>query len=176
MKYSDIKVSPVETKIISIDNQEITVKQEISTNDLYDLIMITLQEAKENCIYNPFKLDVFFHVNLIMMITDIEFTSEEKMDKFDIYNKLTKSGLLVEILESFPIGNYKYIREVIEATVNKLEEYENRAVALISKIITDLPANAEAAAKIVDEFDPEKFQKVIDFATAANGGRPIGSN
>ena len=33
-----------------------------------------------------------------------------------------------------------------------------------------------AAAKIVDEFDPEKFQQVIDFATAANGGRPIGSN
>lgn len=176
MKYSDIKVSPVETKIISIDNQEITVKQEISTNDLYDLIMITLQESKEDCIYNPFKLDVFFHVNLIMMITDIEFTPEEKMDKFDIYNKLTKSGLLVEILESFPINNYKYIREVIEAIVGKLEEYENRATALISKIITDLPANAEAAAKIVDEFDPEKFQQVIDFATAANGGRPISSN
>lgn len=176
MKYSDIKVSPVETKIISIDNQEITVKQEISTNDLYDLIMITLQESKEDYIYNPFKLDVFFHVNLIMMITDIEFTPEEKMDKFDIYNKLTKSGLLIEILDNFPINNYKYIREVIEATVSKLEEYENRATALISKIITDLPAQAEAAAKIVDEFDPEKFQKVIDFATAANGGRPIGSN
>ena len=176
MKYSDIKVSPVETKIISIDNQEITIKQEISTNDLYDLIMITLQEAKEGYIYNPFKLDIFFHVNLIMMITDIEFTPEEKMDKFDIYNKLTKSGLLIEILESFPINNYKYIREVIEATVGKLEEYENRATSLISKFITDLPANAEVAAKIVDEFDPEKFQQVIDFATAANGGRPISSN
>lgn len=173
MRYSDIQVSPIETKIISINNQEITVKQEISTNDLYDLIMITLQEAKEEYIYNPFKLDVFFHVNLIMMITDIEFTPEEKMDKFDIYNKLTKSGLLIEILDNFPINNYKYIREAIEATVNKLEEYENRAVALISKIITDLPAQAEAAAKIVEEFDPEKYQKVIDFATAANGGRPI---
>lgn len=173
MKYSDIKVSPVETKIISIDNQEITVKQEISTNDLYDLIMITLQEAKEGYIYNPFKLDVFFHVNLIMMITDIEFTQEEKMDKFDIYNKLTKSGLLIEILDNFPINSYKYIREAIETTVNKLEEYENRATALISKIITDLPAQAEAAAKIVEEFDPEKYQRVIDFATAANGGRPI---
>ena len=45
----------------------------------------------------------------------------------------------------------------------KLKAYEHRTLD-------------KAAAKIVDEFDPEKFQKVIDFATAANGGRPIGSN
>ena len=57
-----------------------------------------------------------------------------------------------------------------------LEELENRATAFLTKVIRDLPADAEAAAKIVDEFDPEKFQKVIDFATAANGGRPIDSN
>ena len=59
---------------------------------------------------------------------------------------------------------------------DKLEELENRATAFLTKVIQDLPKNAEAAAKIVDEFDPEKFQQVIDFATAANGGRPIGSN
>lgn len=177
MKYSDIKVSVgTGIKTINFNEQEIAVKQNISTDNLYDLIMITLQESKEGLMYNPLKLDVFFHVNLIMMITDIEFEAEDRVNKFETYDELKNSGLLYSILDAFPVNVYKYIREVIEATVNKLEEYENRATSLISKFITDLPTNAEAAAKIVDEFDPEKFQQVIDFATAANGGRPIGSN
>lgn len=25
----------------------------------------------------------------------------------------------------------------------------------------------------MDEFDPKKYQAVVDFATAANGGRPV---
>ena len=177
MKYSDIKVSVgAGIKTINFNEQEIAIKQNISTSDLYDLIMITLQESKEGLIYNPLKLDVFFHVNLVMMITDIKFKAEDRVDKFEIYDVLKNSNLLYSILDAFPAPIYKYIREVIEATVTKMEEYENRATSLISKFITDLPANAEAAAKIVDEFDPEKFQQVIDFATAANGGRPIGSN
>ena len=174
MKYSDIKVStPIETKTINFNGKEIIVKNEISSNDIYDLIMITLQEAKEDLIYNPFKINVFFHVNLIMMITDIEFESEDRINKFETYDELQRSGLMFEILDGFSIKQYNYISEMLETTMKKLEEYENRATALISKIITDLPAQAEAAAKIVEEFDPEKYRKVIDFATAANGGRPI---
>lgn len=177
MKYSDIKVSVgTGIKTINFNEQEIAIKQNISTDDLYDLIMITLQESKEGLIYNPLKLDVFFHVNLVMMITDIKFEAEDRVNKFEIYDVLKNSNLLYSILDAFPVSVYKYIREVIEATVTKMEEYENRATSLISKFITDLPANAEAAAKIVEEFDPEKFQQVIDFATAANGGRPIGLN
>ena len=34
-------------------------------------------------------------------------------------------------------------------------------------------AQAEAAMKIVNDFDPEKFGAVTDFAKALNGGRPI---
>ena len=31
----------------------------------------------------------------------------------------------------------------------------------------------QEAAKIAESFDPEQFKNVINFATAANGGRPI---
>ena len=45
--------------------------------------------------------------------------------------------------------------------------------SMIQSIINDLPKNAQAAANIVDNFDESKYQAVIDFAKAANGGRPI---
>ena len=177
MKFTDIK-KPLnkETKIVNIDGNDITIKQNLTTNEVYDLVMITLQEAREDYIYNLLKLDVFFHVNLVMMMTDIEFEAEDRINKFDTYDELLASGVMEEVIANIPKETYTYIKKITEMMADKLEELENRATAFLTKVIRDLPAQAEAAAKIVDEFDPEKFQKVIDFATAANGGRPIGSN
>ena len=44
---------------------------------------------------------------------------------------------------------------------------------VITEIIDNLPLQAEQMQKIVDNFDPQKFQNVLDFAKAANGGREI---
>jgi hypothetical protein len=52
-------------------------------------------------------------------------------------------------------------------------KYKNTAAAVLSGIVQDLPKNAAAAKEIMDSFDPNKYQQVIDFATAANGGRNI---
>ena len=52
----------------------------------------------------------------------------------------------------------------------------NSVAAIINSLIDDLPSNAEAAAKIVDSFDPQQFKEVINFARYANGGRDINTN
>ena len=44
---------------------------------------------------------------------------------------------------------------------------------IISQIINELPASTEKAAKIMEKFDPSQFKEVLEFAKAANGGRPI---
>ena len=46
----------------------------------------------------------------------------------------------------------------------------------MSYVINNLPKNAEAAAKIVEQFNPERFKAVVDFARYANGGRDINTN
>ena len=52
-------------------------------------------------------------------------------------------------------------------------EFNTTFAAVVKSIINDLPAQAEAMQNIVNTFDPEKYQAVIDFAKAANGGRAI---
>ena len=37
----------------------------LNQQDKYDLIMITLQESKEEGVYNHLKMDMFFHLNII---------------------------------------------------------------------------------------------------------------
>ena len=52
-------------------------------------------------------------------------------------------------------------------------KYTDSGYGKAKKIIDDMPAAAQAAMNLVNKFDPQKYQEVIDFATAANGGRPI---
>ena len=52
-------------------------------------------------------------------------------------------------------------------------KYNSTAASILRNFIEDLPANAEAAQKIVDNFDSEKFQAVVDFAKATNNGNKI---
>jgi hypothetical protein len=51
--------------------------------------------------------------------------------------------------------------------------YKHSVSSLIQSFINDLPKQAEAMKDIMDNFNPEKYQEVINFAKAANGRREI---
>ena len=67
----------------------------------------------------------------------------------------------------------KYLNEILEETLRMRLEYKSTIASVINGFIEDLPANAQAAKEIVEKFNPEDFQQVIQFAQAANGNRPI---
>lgn len=162
---------PVDTFIFQ--NETIEVRQYIPAADKYDLVMITLQEAKENGIYNPWKLDVFFHLNLIYMCTNLSFTPKQREDELAIYDNLKSNGFLDDFLKVFDSYEYAELQDLITQIIDAEMKYRNSAAAVLQSIIQDLPRNAEAAQKIVDNFNPSQYQAVVDFAKAANGGRPI---
>ena len=62
---------------------------------------------------------------------------------------------------------------LLEEMVKVKTKYNRSIVSLVQSLINDLPSQAQAAMDIVNSFDKEKFQEVINFAKAANGGREI---
>ena len=70
-------------------------------------------------------------------------------------------------------SEYSMLLDYMEKIREDRLKYKQTAAAVLQSIIGDLPANAEAAAQIVDNFNPEQYQNVVDFARAANGGRDI---
>ena len=62
---------------------------------------------------------------------------------------------------------------MLDDTKRELTEYKRSVSGIIQNIITDLPKQAEAMQDIIDNFDKEKYQNVLNFAKAANGGREI---
>ena len=156
--------------------QKIEVLKYLPAADKYDLLMITLQKSLEGNIYNEFKLNLFFELNLVYMYTNISFTEKQREDEFKLYDTLKSNGFFELFYETMNEDEYNDLFEQITALKTTMEKSRGSIAGVIANLIEDLPANAEAAAKIVENFDPQQFKEVIDFARYANGGRDINTN
>lgn len=174
VSYANMKLKVDKTtSTFDFEGNKIEVLNYLPIEDKYDLVMITLQKAEENGIYNPLKLDIYFHLHLVYMYTNLSFTDKQKEDELKLYDCLKSGGFIYQFMNALDDDEYNYLFEMMQDTVNDYMNYRNTAGAVLQSIIQDLPRNAQAAADIVDSFDKEKFKAVVDFAEAANGGRPI---
>ena len=172
--YASMKLKVnTETKEIDFNGNKIEVLQYLPIDDKYSLLNITLQKAKEGAIYNPLKKDMFFHLHLIYMYTNLVFTDKQREDESKIYDTLVSNGLLDKVLEAIPDTEFDTLYSYLNEQEKIILTYKNTVGGVITEIIDNLPLQAEQMQKIVDNFDPQKFQNVLDFAKAANGGREI---
>ena len=177
VSYANLKLK-TDTSFNTFDfqGQTIEVLNYLPIEDKYDLVMITLQKAEENGVYNPIKLDMFFHLNMIYMYTNLSFTDKQKENESKLFDALKSNGFLESFLQALPITEYNELFEYVQTLITDTLHYRNTAGAVLQSVIQDLPKNAQIAAEIVNSFDKTKYQNVIDFATAANGGRNIVTN
>lgn len=174
ISYANMKLKPVTTTHkFEWNGNEIEVLDYLPIEDKYDLIMITLQKSLEDGYYNPIKIDEFFHLHLIYMYTNINFTEKQKEDEHKLYDSLKSNGLIDAFIKQMNEFDYDELFNMLDDTKRELTNYKHSTSALIQSLVVDLPKQAEAAKQIVDSFDAEKYQNVINFAKAANGGRDI---
>ena len=160
-------------KTFNWEDKEIEVGQYLPISDKSDLIAITLQNSKINEFYNPILVDMYFHLHIVYMYTNLTFTDKQREDEMKLYDLLQSSGLLNKIIENMNEEEYEDLWNKIEEYMSDELKYTTTAAAVIKSVITDLPTQAQAAMDIVNSFDKDKFQEVVDFAKAANGGREI---
>lgn len=175
VSYANLKLK-VNTDVNTFDfnGQKIEVLKYLPLEDKYDLIRITLQKAKEaNNLYDPIKLDAFFHLHMVYMYTNLSFTDKQKENEIKIFDTLKSNGFIDLMLQTIDEAEYNYLFEVISSLVKTLNDHNNSVAGLLSSVLDLWPENAQKAADIVNTFDPQKYQAVVDFATAANGNRPI---
>ena len=173
MKYSDLKLS-INNEIVTImvnDEVEIEVRKYLPIEDKIDLIEVALQKAEENGIYNEMKLAMYFDLYIIYMYTNLEFTDEEKMNEYKLYNELESNGVITAVLGA--LEEYEILFHYLNIMKEAKMKYKTSAAALMQTFIQDMPRNAQAMSEIVDNFDKEKYKEVVEFAQYANGGRPL---
>jgi len=177
VSYANMKLK-LNTDVNTFDfhGQKIEVLKYLPAQDKYDLLMITLQESLENGAYNEFKLNLYFELNLVYMYTNISFTEKQREDELKLYDNLKSNGFFDLFYQA--LNEYEYNELLTQLNTLKRDTTAHResVAGIISDLINNLPKNAEAAAKIVDSFDPKQYKAVIDFARAANGNRDIKTN
>jgi hypothetical protein len=175
MNYSDLnlKVNTDCNTISILPGCDINVLKYASIEEKSDIIHLALQDSEENGLFNLFKIKMFFALYIIYTYTDLEFSQEEKDDPTTLYDKLKSTGVLDAIMGAMETTEYDDLVVTLEKTMKIKLEYSNTIIALLRSFIQDLPTNATEAKNIIEQFDPAAFQKVIDFATAANGNRPL---
>lgn len=171
-----LKFEPQIVDIVNFNGKEIEIIQYISTEQKRDLIDIALQKAEENGIYNPILLDSYFHLYLIYMYTNLTFTDKQKEDELKLFDIIKESGLLDEIIKKIPKKEYDYLFNNLTEYMGMINKYKNTAGSVLQTFVNDLPRNTQAALDIVNNFDKDKFQQVVQFAQVANGNRNIETN
>ena len=78
--------------------------------------------------------------------------------------------------ELIPEEEWTELRDLIQTQRETNMVYKQSVAYLIGQFINELPDQMEKVGEIVNNFDPSKYQAVVDFATAANGGRNINTN
>lgn len=153
---------------------EIAVKSTIPVRDKYDLFQVTFQKSQINGQYNELLLEVFFHLNILYLYTDIEFSIEDRVDEMELYDILEDNGIIdnvIAIMEQ--TGEYTNLRNLFMQQLNRNVKYKGSAAAVLSSLALDLPKSAEAAKDIVENWDLDKYKNVVEFAQAANAGHPV---
>ena len=175
--YASLKLKTnADVETFDFNGNTIELLQYLPIQDKYDLIAMALENSVEEGIYNPIKLDMYFHLHLVYMYTNLSFTDKQKENEAKIYDTLACNGFFDKFFEVLPESEYEDLMEYIEDIMEDTLTYKNTAGAVLQSVIQDLPRNAQAAADIVKSFDPNQYQAVIDFASAANGGRNIETN
>ena len=174
LNYKDLNISKKNIlKTFKWGEQEVEILSYLPIEDTYSVVMITLQKSFENGYYNPIKLDMFYHLNLVYVYTNIVFSDEDRADESKLYDELVSSGFMAEFLNNLDERAYAEMQEDIE-NIAKMDMENRKSIGVAAtRFIEDLPANVEKMKEIVDSFDPKEYQAVLDFAKAANGGRPI---
>lgn len=174
ISYTNLKLKlNTDVNTFNFGDNKIEVLKYLPLEDKCALINLALQSAKEEAIYNPTKLEAYFHLYIVMMYTNINFTEKQKEDKIKLYNTLKSCGLIDQVLMNMEEEEYNSLCSNLNQQEEDILNYRNTFAGVFANIIENLPIRAEEMQQIVDNFDPAKFENVLNFAKSVNNGKLV---
>lgn len=178
MKLEDFNFDMEEKKTcFDINGKTIEVKHYLPIESKVSLVQITIQQSIiENGFINPILLDAYFNLYVVFYYSNIEFTDEEKQNALATYDLLESNGIIAKVEAGIPQDEFEDLFNLCTEYSNKYDKYINSTLNIVNTVIESFPKRMEEVQKIIENFDPSKYKAVVDFATAANGGRNINTN
>lgn len=149
-------------KVINFNGSEIEIVNYLSANDKYDLIMITLQKSFERNIYNAFKMDMYFALNVVYSYTNIVFDDEDRLDEAKLFDTMTRSGLIDAVLNEIDVEELDYLKSCVLRLSDVIIKYRNTFGSVFEMFIEQLPDNMNKVKTMLGEMDPDKVKALVE--------------
>lgn len=163
--YASLKLKTNEAvETIEFQDSKIEVLQYLPIELKNELVQIALQNADEGDLYNPLILDMYLHLYMVYLYTNITFTEKQKEDEVKLYNTLQSNGLIDMVLEKIPEDEYNLILTYSERIIKDRTKYKTSTAGIIKNVIDSLPAQMERAANIANTLDLSQFEKILAVA------------
>lgn len=156
-----------EVKTITINNNQIEIKQYLPVNEKLDLIARVINGAHDqNNFPNPIKIEVIGTLEMIMAYTNISFTEKQKGDIPKLYDLLEENGVIKDIISQIPEDEYNFIIDGINKTVDAVYTYNNSVLGILEAVSKDYSNLDFDATQIQKKMaDPENLKLVRDVLT-----------
>jgi hypothetical protein len=156
-----------EVKTITINNNQIEIKQYLPVNEKLDLIARVINGAHDqNNFPNPIKIEVIGTLEMIMAYTNISFTEKQKEDIPKLYDLLEENGVIKDIISQIPEDEYNFIIDGINKTVDAVYTYNNSVLGILEAVSKDYSNLDFDATQIQKKMaDPENLKLVKDVLT-----------
>ena len=156
-----------EVKTITINNNQIEIKQYLPVNEKLDLIARVINGAHDqNNFPNPIKIEVIGTLEMIMAYTNISFTEKQKEDIPKLYDLLEENGVIKDIISQIPEDEYNCIIDGINKTVDAVYTYNNSILGILEAVSKDYSNLDFDATQIQKKMaDPENLKLVRDVLT-----------
>ena len=156
-----------EVKTITINNNQIEIKQYLPVNEKLDLIARVINGAHDqNNFPNPIKIEVIGTLEMIMTYTNISFTEKQKEDIPKLYDLLEENGIIKDIISQIPEDEYNFIIDGINKTVDAVYTYNNSVLGILEAVSKDYSNLDFDATQIQKKMaDPENLKLVRDVLT-----------
>ena len=156
-----------EVKTITINNNQIEIKQYLPVNEKLDLIARVINGAHDqNNFPNPIKIEVIGTLEMIMAYTNISFTEKQKEEIPKLYDLLEENGVIKDIISQIPEDEYNFIIDGINKTVDAVYTYNNSVLGILEAVSKDYSNLDFDATQIQKKMaDPENLKLVKDVLT-----------
>lgn len=152
---------------VNFNGQDIEVKLYLPVNEKLKLISNVINlSADENNFANPVKVNLFTTLEIIFAYTNINFTDKQKEDPAKLFDILTSTGFVNEILNAIPDEELNELIDGVWDSIDAVYTYRNSVMGILDIVSTDYSNLNLDATEIQKKLaDPNNLDLVRDVLT-----------
>lgn len=156
-----------DVKTIEFNEQSVEIKQYLPVNNKLELISNVINKSMDvNNFINPLRVEVFFALEVIDFYTNITFTEKQKEDSAKLFDLISGSGLIDQIVREIPEDEYTKLYGYTQASIAAIYNYRSSVLGILEAVQTDYSNTDMDISEMTEQLqNPENMTLLKDILT-----------